>query len=89
VTLVRQAVDGLRLIARHPVLRASLGCTTTINFFTFIAAALVFLYASRSLGLSGAAIGLALGIGACGGLAGAVLAPLVAKILGVEIHGQR
>ncbi len=82
-TLVRQALDGLRFITRHPVLRASLGCTTTINFFTFIAQALVILYASRSLGLSDAMIGLALGIGACGGLAGAVLAPLVAKILGV------
>src|SRR5205814_1000848 len=54
--------EGLRLVLRHPVLRAALGCTTTVNFFTFIANALLILFASRTLGLSAGAIGIALGI---------------------------
>ena len=29
--------EGLALVFRHPVQRAALGCTTTVNFFTFIA----------------------------------------------------
>ncbi len=82
-SLVRQALEGMRFVARHSVLRASLGCTTTINFFTFIAQALLILYASRTLGLSDAVIGLALGIGAAGGLIGAVVAPRIARVIGV------
>src|SRR5262249_50811659 len=82
-SLVRQALEGMRFVVRHSVLRASLGCTTTINFFTFIAQALLILYASRTLGLSAAVIGLALGIGAAGGLIGAVIAPRIAQVIGV------
>jgi MFS family permease len=82
-SLVRQALEGMRFVVRHSVLRASLGCTTTINFFTFIAQALLILYASRTLGLSAAVIGLALGIGAAGGLVGAVIAPRIARVIGV------
>jgi MFS family permease len=82
-SLVRQALDGIRFVARHSVLRASLGCTTTINFFTFIAQALLILYASRTLGLSDAVIGLALGVGAAGGLIGAVVAPRIARVIGI------
>ncbi len=68
-------------LLRHPYLRASLGCATTMNFFTFMATALLILYASRTLGLSEAIIGLAFGIGAIGGLIGAVAAaPLTRRI---------
>ena len=48
-----------------------------------MAGALLVLYASRELGLSAGVIGLALGIGAVGGLVGAVLAPWVAGRIGV------
>src|SRR5207247_9718834 len=67
----------------HPVLRAALGCTTTVNFFTFIANALLILFASRELHLSAGAIGLALGIGAFGAVAGAALAPRVSRLIGL------
>ena len=40
---------GLR--AKHPYLRISLACATTVNFFTFIGFALLILFASRTLGL--------------------------------------
>ncbi|MEV4658628.1 MFS transporter [Micromonospora sp. NPDC049301] len=80
LSLVR---DGLVLVLRHPVLRAALGCTTTVNFFSFIATALLVLYASRELDLSAGAIGIAFGAGALGGLAGAALAPRVSRAIGL------
>ncbi len=82
-SMARQVRAGLALVLRHPVLRAALGCTTTVNFFSFIANALLVLYASRALGLSAGAIGLALGTGAAGGLAGAALAPRVSRRFGL------
>jgi MFS family permease len=74
---------GLRYVFRHPVLRAALACVTTLNFFTFIAQALAVLFASRTLGLPPGLFGLAFGLGAVGGLAGALLAPRLAKRYGV------
>ncbi len=82
-SLLRRSHEGLALVLRHPFLRAGLGCSTTINFFTFIAQALLILFASRTLGLSAGIIGLAFGVGAVGGLVGAVLAPRIAACLGV------
>ncbi len=81
--LLRRAADGMRFLVRHPYLKASLACATTINFFSFVVSALVILFASRSLGLPAGTIGLAFGIGATGGLVGAVLASRVARRLGV------
>ena len=81
--LLRRSKDGMGFVFRHPYLRWSLGCATTINFFSFIAAALVILFASRHLGLSAGIIGLAFGIGATGGLLGAVIAGPVSRVIGV------
>jgi predicted MFS family arabinose efflux permease len=81
-TLVRRAAEGFRYLWRHPYMAASLRCCTTLNFFSFVAAALVVLYASRTLGLSAGAIGVAFGVGALGGLVGAVLAPRIARTIG-------
>ncbi|CAN7400891.1 MFS transporter [Knoellia sp. LjRoot47] len=82
-SLLARSRDGVLLVFRHPYLRASLACVTTINFFNFVAAALLILFASRELGLGAGSIGLALGIGATGGLLGAVLAGRVTRWLGV------
>jgi MFS family permease len=83
VSTARMALEGLTLVLRRPMLRASLGCTATVNFFTFIANALVILYASRDLGLSAGAIGLGFGLGAIGSVVGAAVAPLVSRLIGV------
>ena len=83
VPMARRAVAGLRYVLAHPYLRWSLACATTVNLFTFMAAALVILFASRELGLGAGAIGLAFGIGAIGGLFGAVAAPRLAGWFGV------
>jgi MFS family permease len=66
--------EGIRTLTRHPLLRGSAGCAATVNFFTFMIAAVYVLYASRTLGLSAAAIGVTLGVGAVGALLGAVVA---------------
>lgn len=81
-TLMRRAAQGFGYLWRHPYMASSLRCCTTLNFFSFVAASLVVLYASRTLGLSAAAIGLAFGVGAIGGLVGAVLAGRIARRIG-------
>lgn len=73
--LLSDARDGLRYVLTHPYLRPALACVTTVNFFTFVAAALFVLFASRTLGLPSGLIGLAFGLAALGGLVGALLAP--------------
>ncbi|WP_433797226.1 MFS transporter [Actinoplanes sp. CA-252034] len=74
---------GLRYVRGHPYLRAALACVTTVNFFGFIAQALIILYASRELGLPAGLLGLAFGVGAIGAVAGAVIAPGLSARFGV------
>jgi MFS family permease len=81
-TLWRRARDGMGYLMRHPYLRSSLACATTVNFFNMIGTALLVLFASRNLGLSAGVIGLAFGIGATGGLLGAIAAAPLARWLG-------
>ena len=76
-------LSGLSYVLRHPYLRSALGCVTTINFFGFLAQALVVLFASRTLGLPAGLIGLAFGLGALGGLLGAVAAPRLSRRYGI------
>lgn len=83
-SLLRRAGEGMVFVVRHPVLRASLGCAATVNFFTFVAGSgLIVLFASRDLGLSAGAVGMAFGVGATGSLLGAVIAPRISRRLGV------
>ncbi|WP_406056373.1 MFS transporter [Kribbella sp. NBC_00889] len=81
--LLRRARAGMRYLLRHPYLRRSLACSTTVNFFNLISTALLVLFASRELGLSAGTIGIAFGIGAAGGLLGAVAASPLSRIFGV------
>ncbi|MFD0508957.1 MFS transporter [Streptomyces chiangmaiensis] len=82
--LLRRAREGLVFVVRHPVLRASLGCATTVNFFTFLSGTgLTVLFADRVLELSAGTIGLAFGIGSLGSLLGAVTAPRISRRIGV------
>ena len=76
-------LSGLSYVRRHRYLRAALACVTTVNFFGFVAQALVVLFASRTLGLPVGLIGLAFGLGAIGGLIGAVAAPKLSRRYGV------
>ena len=81
-SLLRRAREGMRYLLRHPYLRSSLGCATTVNFFNMIGTALLVLFASRNLELSAGTIGIAFGIGASGGLLGALAATPLTRLLG-------
>jgi Na+/melibiose symporter-like transporter len=81
-SLLRRARAGMGYVLRHPYLRSSLGCATTVNFFNFIGSALLVLYASRNLELSAGTIGVAFGIGASGGLLGALAAAPLTLLIG-------
>jgi MFS family permease len=82
--LLPRVRQGMAYIARHPVLRVTLCCATTVNFFTFVASTgLVVLFATRMLHLSPGAIGLAFATGATGSVLGAVLAPRLSRWWGV------
>ena len=74
--------EGLRIVLHHPYLAPALRCVTWVNAFTFMVSAVVLVFASRTLGLSAGTIGLALGIGALGGVAGALSAAPVARRIG-------
>jgi MFS family permease len=74
---------GLRWVWGSTIVRASLLATATINFFNFVFWALFVLYATRTLGLSPATLGLVLGAGAVGGVAGSVIASPVTRRIGV------
>lgn len=80
--VLRRAAHGLQFVVRHRYLRSSLAASTTVNFFNFVGTALILLYASRYLTLSAALIGLAFGVGAVGGLVGAVATPRLASRFG-------
>jgi MFS family permease len=74
---------GLRWVAHSAVVRATLLATATINFFNFVFWALLVLYATRTLDVSPGKLGLVLGAGAVGGLAGAAVATPVTRRFGV------
>ncbi|GAB3917737.1 MFS transporter [Microlunatus endophyticus] len=81
-SFLRRLTNGTRYLFHQPYLRVSLGCSTTMNFAAFVIQALLVLYASRYLHLSAGLIGTALGLGATGGLAGAITAARLAREIG-------
>ena len=74
---------GARFIRRSPVVRAALGATTTVNYFTFAFNAIFILYASQELGVGPAALGVVLGIGGLGAVVGSLVTSRVARRIGV------
>jgi MFS family permease len=75
-----EAREGLAALFQHPLIRPIVLAIATFNAGAFSAAAVYILYASRSLHVSPAELGLVLATGSIGGLAGAQLArPLAAR----------
>ena len=66
----REIGAGLRFIAHHPVLRALTGAAATSSFFGGFYAALYALYVLKAVGLNTTTLGLLIGAGGIGGLAG-------------------
>lgn len=76
------ATEGLRFIARAPLVRASLIGVAVINFFNLMFSALFLLYAVRSLHVNAGLLGVILGCGAFGGLLGAAATKAIAGRIG-------
>ncbi|MEU9150494.1 MFS transporter [Streptomyces sp. NPDC048417] len=75
--------EGARFIVGSPMIRASLAATATVNFFTFMVAALFVLYATTVLHLNPGLLGAVLGAGSVGGLLGALCAAALTRRIGV------
>ncbi len=74
---------GARWIRRSPIMRAELLGVATINYFNFVFFALFVLYATRSLHVRPATLGLVLGAGAIGGIAGSFLTGRLTRRIGL------
>ncbi|RNI20337.1 MFS transporter [Flexivirga caeni] len=74
--------DGVRYLFRHRYLRASLAASTAMNLSAFITQAVIVLFATRHLQLSASQLGIALSLGAIGGLLGALTARPFAALVG-------
>lgn len=70
--LVVEVREGLSFVLRHPLLWRITACTSLSNLFTSISGAMLVLFALR-LGLDPAQLGVGFGVGAVGGLAGALV----------------
>ena len=79
----RRLADGFGFVLRHPILRAGVMCTSTVNFFNLGFGAILLLFLVEELGLTPAGIGIAFGVGAVGGIVGALAAPRVASRIGI------
>jgi MFS family permease len=75
--------EGLRFIARTPLMRASLGATASFNLFNAGFWALLVVYALRTLGLGAGAIGAALAVGALGSVLGTLITGRLSRRIGL------
>ena len=73
---------GLKVVVRDPRLRSLAGAGSTANFFEFAVMAIFLLYAVNLLRLQPDMIGIILGVGAIGAIAGALLAGRLADWIG-------
>lgn len=74
--------EGLSFVLQNPLLWRITASTGTANFFSSMTGALLVLYCLRDLDLDEAHIGIAMGLGAVGGLVGALLTPRVNALIG-------
>jgi MFS family permease len=75
--------EGLGYLWHHPIFRANLFSAGLANFSYGIVWAILLVFAVRQLHLNAATIGAVLAVGQAGGIAGAILARRIARILGI------
>jgi MFS family permease len=78
-----EVTEGLAFLFRNSILRPALLGTATLNFFNYAFWALFLLYAADELGIKAGTLGLVLGVGAFGGLTGAVVAGRLGRRIGL------
>ena len=81
-TLHKDVSEGVRFVFTHPLLRPLLLAATTAELAFAVVLALQVIYATNTLHLGAAAVGVALAVGNVGGLLGAALSVPVIKRLG-------
>ncbi len=81
--VLRSLRDGMRFVLGDDLIRADLGCAATVNLFNFVFHAIFILYATRELGVAPGTLGIALGVGAIGGILGALVAPPLERAIGI------
>jgi MFS family permease len=82
-SLIAEIREGLRFVWHEHRIRAVAFATATSNLFSGISTAVILILMSRELGFGGAEIGLVFAVGGVGAVIGAVLAPKLARWLGV------
>jgi MFS family permease len=82
-SIAAEIVDGLRPIARSPVLRAVVAAGSGAHLLWGAFGAIYLVYATDELGLGPALIGLIAAVGGISSLAGALLGPRINRRLGV------
>jgi MFS family permease len=75
--------EGLAFLFRNSILRPALFGTATLNFFNYAFWAIFLLFAADELGINAGTLGLVLGVGAFGGLTGAVVAGRLGRRIGL------
>jgi MFS family permease len=81
--VLRSLRDGMRFVLGDDLIRADLGCAATVNLFNFVFHAIFILYATKELGVAPGTLGIALGVGAVGGILGALVAPPLERAIGI------
>ena len=82
-SVLRSLRTGFSFVLRDEYIRPELLCVATINLFNFVFHAIFVLYATRELGVSPGLLGLVLGAGAVGGIAGALVAVRLERLVGL------
>ncbi|MEU8122522.1 MFS transporter [Spirillospora sp. NPDC049024] len=81
--LRREVLDGLRFVARHPVLRPIMVCGALYNLGVAMYDSLLAVFAVKHLGLDAWLLGVALGVGGSGFPLGGLLARSMADRFGI------
>jgi predicted MFS family arabinose efflux permease len=79
----QEMAEGLRVVLRHPMLRALAGNAATHVFFGNFIGTLYTIYLINDLKLPPAAVGISIGAGGVGALLGALVAPRLIRRLGL------
>ena len=74
--------EGLSFVLKHPLLWRITATTSISNFFSSMTGAMLVIFALNDLDLDAGHLGLAMGLGAAGGLVGAIVAPRVTRWVG-------
>ena len=82
-SVLRSLRTGFAFVLRDEFIRPQLLCVATINLFNFVFHAIFVLYATRELGVNPGLLGLVLGAGAVGGIAGALVAVRLERLVGL------